>query len=63
MLVKLKDGRLGRIKNKDKKDGNLKVKVYLLTENLHYLYKKDQKQFEFHYGFDLIYRPKVIVNR
>lgn len=63
MIVKTKRGQLGRISKPDKKDsGNLKVKVMILNENMHPIYKGNEPVYEYHFIYDLIFRPKIIVN-
>lgn len=62
MLVKTINGKLGRITKPNKSAGNLKVKVMILNENMHPIYKGNEPVYEYHFIYDLIFRPKIIVN-
>ena len=42
MLVKTINGKLGRITKPNKSAGNLKVKVMILNENMHPIYKGNE---------------------
>lgn len=62
MIVKTNCGKVGRIARGDR--GNLKIKVEILNENLHPMRdRKGNTVIEYFHSFDLIYNPKIIVER
>lgn len=62
MLVKTNTGKLGRTSKGEK--GYIRVKVVILNENLHPLKNRyGDTVIEYYDARDLIYNPKIIIER